>query len=66
MPQWTLARLAAADTNGNITGQVKALDSLRDMLGFVGQQQGLAFHLRRRQISTALHACVKPRPELQF
>ena len=37
---WTLAKLPPADTNGNITGQVKALDSLRDMLGFVGQQAG--------------------------
>ncbi|HEY6848457.1 MAG TPA: hypothetical protein VI320_19950 [Terracidiphilus sp.] len=40
MAQWTLARLAAADTNGNITGQVKALDSPRDMLGFVGSSPG--------------------------
>jgi hypothetical protein len=66
MAQWTLARLAAADTNRNITGQVKALDLLRDMLGFVGQQPGLAFHLRRRRISTAPHGCVKPRPELNL
>jgi hypothetical protein len=35
MAQWTLTRLAAADTKGNITGQLKALDSLRDMLGFL-------------------------------
>jgi hypothetical protein len=56
----------AADTNGNITGQVKALDSPRDMLGFLGQQPGLAFHLRRRRISTAPHGCVKPRPGLNL
>jgi hypothetical protein len=34
-------RNAASDkTNGNITGQVKALDSLREMLGFVGPRPG--------------------------
>jgi hypothetical protein len=37
---WSLARLPATDTNGNITDQVKALDSLRDMLSLVGQQAG--------------------------
>ncbi len=35
---WHLSRLPAADTNGNITGQIRALDSLRDMLGLVGPQ----------------------------
>jgi hypothetical protein len=29
-----------ADTNGNITGQAKTLDSLRDMLGFLGAAAG--------------------------
>src|ERR1700678_4300431 len=35
-----LGMLPPERTNGNITGQVKALDSLRDMLGLVGQQPG--------------------------
>jgi len=39
-PYWNLARLAPADTNGNITGQVRVLDSLREMLGLVGPQPG--------------------------
>jgi hypothetical protein len=33
---WEIARLSPAETNGNVTGQVRALDSVRDMLGFVG------------------------------
>jgi hypothetical protein len=37
---WHLSRLPATDTNGNITGQVRALDSLREMLGFVGPKPG--------------------------
>jgi hypothetical protein len=37
---WKLAGLSPADTNGNITGQVRALDSLREMLGLVGPQPG--------------------------
>ena len=36
----SLAKLPPADTNGNITGQVRALDSLREMLGLVGPQPG--------------------------
>jgi hypothetical protein len=44
---WTLARLPATDTNGNITGQVKALDSLREMLGLVGQQAGAGIPLEK-------------------
>jgi hypothetical protein len=37
---WGLARLEPEKTNGNIAGQVRALDSLREMLGFVGPQLG--------------------------
>jgi hypothetical protein len=35
-----LARLSPAETNGNISGQVKALDSLREMAGWVGPKAG--------------------------
>jgi hypothetical protein len=35
-----LSMLPPDKTNGNITGQVKALDSLREMLGLVGPQGG--------------------------
>lgn len=35
-----LARLSPAETNGNISGPVKALDSLREMAGWVGPKAG--------------------------
>jgi hypothetical protein len=37
---WEIAGLSPADTNGNVTGQVRALDSLREMLGLVGPRVG--------------------------
>jgi hypothetical protein len=37
---YELGMLSPEKTNGNITGQVRALDSLRDMLGLVGPQPG--------------------------
>ena len=37
---WGFTRLEPERTNGNIAGQVRALDSLRDMLGFEGPQPG--------------------------
>jgi hypothetical protein len=37
---WGFTRLDPERTNGNIAGQVRALDSLRDMLGFGGPQPG--------------------------
>jgi hypothetical protein len=37
---WGLARREPEKTNGNIAGQVRALDSLREMLGFMGPQAG--------------------------
>jgi hypothetical protein len=35
---WELSQLSVTQTNGNIAGQVRALDSLRDMLGLLGNQ----------------------------
>jgi hypothetical protein len=37
---WGFTRLDPKTTNGNIAGQVRALDSLRDMLGFGSPQPG--------------------------
>jgi hypothetical protein len=37
---WLFTKLEPERTNGNIAGQVRALDSLRDMLGFGGPQPG--------------------------
>lgn len=37
---WGFTRLEPERTNGNIAGQVRALDSLRDMLGFGAPQSG--------------------------
>jgi hypothetical protein len=37
---WGFTRLEPERTNGNIAGQVRALDSLRDMLGFASPQPG--------------------------
>jgi hypothetical protein len=37
---WGFTRLEPERTNGNIAGQVRALDSLRDMLGFGAPQPG--------------------------
>jgi hypothetical protein len=37
---WGFTRLDPKRTNGNIAGQVRALDSLRDMLGFGAPQPG--------------------------
>lgn len=33
---WELSQLPCSDTNGSIAGQVRALDSLREMLGLMG------------------------------
>ena len=37
---WELSQLPCSDTNGSIAGQVRALDSLREMLGLMGPPAG--------------------------